>query len=282
MRLKPVISAAVLILGLSAASAMWWYRFDIQQAYNQSQLPPAVSFDQIEQPTEDAKEPEVIIDKLEPTETTSEKTEQDIIPVTSVPDKSVTELPKTVNLAVPFTSQAPKGNWDLPYQEACEEASLIMVNSYYQKKTGVLDSTEVESEIARMVDFENAFFGTYLDTTVAQTSLLAEQFYGFENMEIIENPTVEDIKNKLAAGYPVIVPAAGQALGNPFFTPPGPLYHMLVIRGYTETGFITNDPGTRRGEAYVYSFDRLMSSIHDWNDGLVSEGQSVVLVLMPN
>ena len=117
---------------------------------------------------------------------------------------------------------------------------------------------------------------------MAQTSLLAEQFYGFENMEIIENPTVEDIKNKLAAGYPVIVPAAGQALGNPFFTPPGPLYHMLVIRGYTETGFITNDPGTRRGEAYVYSFDRLMSSIHDWNDGLVSEGQSVVLVLMPN
>src|SRR3989344_4828168 len=35
-----------------------------------------------------------------------------------------------VNLKVPFTSQAPTGNWDLPYQEACEEASALMAIRY--------------------------------------------------------------------------------------------------------------------------------------------------------
>src|SRR3989344_4989971 len=35
-----------------------------------------------------------------------------------------------VNLPVPFTSQAPHANWDMPYQEACEEASALMAIRY--------------------------------------------------------------------------------------------------------------------------------------------------------
>ncbi|KKR45570.1 MAG: hypothetical protein UT82_C0026G0013, partial [Parcubacteria group bacterium GW2011_GWB1_40_14] len=92
--------------------------------------------------------------------------------------------------------------------------------------------------------------------------------------------TVDTIKRELAAGNPIIVPAAGRELGNPYFTSPGPLYHMLVIRGYTsDDKFITNDPGTRRGEEYTYKFDILMNAIHDWNGGDVINGKKVIIVL---
>ena len=40
-------------------------------------------------------------------------------------------IPKTLNLDLPFYTQAPHANWDYPWQEACEEASILLVaNSY--------------------------------------------------------------------------------------------------------------------------------------------------------
>ncbi|MBI4122698.1 MAG: hypothetical protein HY462_01740, partial [Parcubacteria group bacterium] len=36
------------------------------------------------------------------------------------------------------------------------------------------------------------------------------------------------------------------------------------IRGYTPTQFITNDPGTKRGEEFVYPYNTLINAIHDW------------------
>ena len=39
-------------------------------------------------------------------------------------------LPASLLLEVPFTSQAPFGNWDEPYQEACEEAVMLMLMHY--------------------------------------------------------------------------------------------------------------------------------------------------------
>ncbi len=118
--------------------------------------------------------------------------------------------------------------------------------------------------------------------TVAQTGIVAEQLYGYNRVKVFTNPTIDQIKAELAAGHPVIVPAAGQQLGNPYFTAPGPVYHMLLIRGYTADGFITNDPGTRRGEGFVYAFDDLMSAMHDWNAQDINQGQKAVLVVYPN
>jgi hypothetical protein len=81
----------------------------------------------------------------------------------------------------------------------------------------------------------------------------------------------------------VIVPAAGRLLGNPYFTAPGPIYHMLILRGYTASNqFISNDPGTKRGESYVYSVDTIMNAMHDWNNGEeITEGAKRVLVVYP-
>ena len=38
----------------------------------------------------------------------------------------------TEDLEVPFTSQSPDGNWSEPWQNACEETSILMVDNFYQ------------------------------------------------------------------------------------------------------------------------------------------------------
>jgi hypothetical protein len=40
--------------------------------------------------------------------------------------------PPKQQLDVPFTSQAPAGNWLEPWQNACEETSVIMVTNFFK------------------------------------------------------------------------------------------------------------------------------------------------------
>lgn len=191
------------------------------------------------------------------------------------------EIPNQINLAVPFTSQAPHANWELPYQEACEEVSVYMVWLYFEGyASGVIEADLADEAILDLVDYQNTTIGDYLDTTAQQTADFAQAFYGM-NTIVVQNPTVEEIKEQLAQGYPVIVPTAGQELGNPFFSGEGPPYHMLVLRGYTQTQWIANDPGTRRGEAYLYDIDVIMNAMGDWNDGDPASGEKVVIFTNP-
>lgn len=187
------------------------------------------------------------------------------------------DIPEEFNLAVAFTSQAPHHNWDLPYQEACEEASAYMVSLYYNgHPSGKVDPDVADEAILEIVDFQNDFYGFYLDTTAEETLRFMMEFYNMGG-EVVQNPTPEEIKNEIANGRPVIVPAYGRALGNPNFTGLGPLYHMFVIKGYTEDKFITNDPGTRNGENFVYDIDVIMNAMGDWNNGDPANGDKVVI-----
>src|SRR3989344_371968 len=199
-------------------------------------------------------------------------------PTTTTPQptpKSST-IKASVNLAVPFQAQAPFGEWVMPYKEACEEASLIMVDYYLRGMS--LSKQQMEDEIDDQVAWQETEFGGHFDLPIAQVAEIAQAFYDY-NVEIIPNLTVEKIKQQLNLGRPIVIPSAGRALGNPNFTPPGPLYHMLVIKGYKENGdFITNDPGTRNGANYVYSEEVLMASIRDW-DGDSPDGGVTGLVM---
>lgn len=198
-------------------------------------------------------------------------------------------LPDEKNLAVPFTSQAPNANWDADHEEFCEEAAMLMVGRYYQSRS-FANAADAESGLQAVKKWEVDHLGFYFDTTTAENAKVIAGLYGLKT-ELVVNPTAEQIKAAVAAGHPVIVPSAGRELGNPNFTGPGPIYHNLVIRGYT-TGrkFITNDPGTRKGEAYVYDEDVLMSAIHDWvpagdrtkaGNGGVAYGKQVILIVSP-
>ncbi len=183
-----------------------------------------------------------------------------------------------VNWDVPFTSQAPHGNWDEPFKEACEEASVLMVLRYFQDRD-IASVEEADLDI-RHLAARNAELGFPVDDTVEEMAVLLHDQDPSLRTELLRDPTEEVLKQVLSEGALVIVPAQGQFLKNPYFTAPGPRYHMLVLRGYTEDGFvITNDPGTKRGEEYVYSWERLLFAIHDWNDGDVENGAKVALVV---
>ena len=178
---------------------------------------------------------------------------------------------------VPFTSQAPFSNWNPPYDEACEEASMIMAYYYFNNLT--INNDIADEEILKQVAWQE-INGYTIDINAAEVNDVLKKYYGLTS-SLIQNPTVEDIQKSLDGGSLVIIPAAGRMLGNPNFTSPGPVYHMLVVIGYDtkQREFITNDPGTRNGEHYRYDFDVFMNAIHDWNGGDVNNGQKVVVVV---
>jgi len=188
-------------------------------------------------------------------------------------------MPTTILLAAPFQPQAPLGDWSQPWQDACEEASIIVTE--FALKHQSLSKEKMVEEIKRLVDYENKTLGFFESTNVYQTADIANAVYGLK-LKILDNPTVEDIKKNLSAGRLIIAPMAGRSLHNPYFNGAGPIYHMLVIRGYDDAArvFITNEVGTKRGEAYRYPYQTLMRAIHDWpgSEDKIQEGPQRVLV----
>lgn len=185
--------------------------------------------------------------------------------------------PEEFNLDVPFTSQAPTGNWDHQHEENCEEASLLMANRFFNNRE-ITSTDDAEKGMAEIVTWENANLGVSDSITAEQTAQVAREFLSLK-AEIIKNPTTDQIKQLIFENKLVIVPATGRELGNPFYTSPGPLYHMLVIKGYTQSKFITNDPGTRRGANYAYDYETILNANRDWNGGDVARGQSLMIVV---
>lgn len=186
------------------------------------------------------------------------------------------ELPKSIVLEVPFLSQAPFSKWDALHEDACEEASLLMIKYFFQGEK-IISKDEGEKEIQSVIKFEKEN-GYEKSITLKELSEIANKFYKMKNGRIEKNINVEKIKKELADGKPVIVGAAGKILPNPNFKNGGPNYHMLVVKGYDEKGFITNDPGTRLGENFRYTFEDLQKSIHDWNEKNILNGEKNYLV----
>lgn len=188
------------------------------------------------------------------------------------------DLPESVLLQVPFTSQAPFKDWSLPYQEACEEASLIMVNHFWNGES--LSPETADQAILELVDWETAN-GFQVDVNAEEMLEIAEEHYALEgHLYYDEAVNLDTIRHFLAAGYPVILPVAGQLLGNPHFTGAGPPYHVIVLIGYDANGFLVNDPGTQFGASYHYSYERLDAAIHDWTGSKSSilNGRRAMLV----
>lgn len=168
------------------------------------------------------------------------------------------EIPEKKILSMSFASQAPFADWSEPWQNACEEASINIVRYYYRDMQ--LSKESMSDDILAMVDFQMKNWGGHNDLTADKTLALANSVYGLTG-EVITNYSVESIKEYIAKDIPVIVPTDGRLLDNPNFRGDGPPYHMLVVKGYDGENFITNDPGTRKGEGYVYPYQTLLGSI---------------------
>jgi hypothetical protein len=192
-------------------------------------------------------------------------------------------LPNKISINVPFTSQAPFGVWDQYHEEACEEASLIMMKYYLDGKS--LTPAVAEQEIQSMIAFEIKTYGDYKDTSAEQNVRIFADFYGLpdngKNLKVVYDFSQEDLKKYLSFGNPIIIPAAGQLLGNPNYTAPGPPYHNLVLTGYDGNTIITNDPGTRKGQGYKYDIKSLYNAIHDFpgNINNINQGRKAMIVV---
>ncbi|MFH1576840.1 MAG: C39 family peptidase [Candidatus Margulisiibacteriota bacterium] len=190
-------------------------------------------------------------------------------------------LPQKSYIPIPFLCQAPFANWSQPWQDACEEAAIIMAIHYV--KGDPVTRVSGNQEILGLVDFQVEKYGGHYDLTAEQTAKLIRDYYKFENVEVRYDITIQDIKDELAKGNPVITPMAGWLLGNPYYTPPGPVYHYMVFKGYDDrTGeFITNDMGTKRGRNYRYKYQTAYNAIHDWtgSKATITSGRKAMVVV---
>lgn len=174
----------------------------------------------------------------------------------------------TVNLTVPFTSEIPDGRWVKPWNNACEEAAIVMVEQYYAGKEKIT-KTEAKNLMIPLFKIEDKIFGSNADTDAARTNKLINEYTNF-GAKIVDNPTLEEIKNELIGARPVIVFVYGKNLPNPNhrWRAGGSYYHVIALVGFDDETeeFITNDSGDHfTGLDYHYKYDTILSALHDFN-----------------
>ncbi len=175
----------------------------------------------------------------------------------------VVRLPK-FNLPVPFTSQAPAGNWAEPWQNACEETSIIMINNYYDGDQ--LTKEKAKQEILNIFKIKNEEFGHSKDESM---ELIAEIINAANlnwQARVIVNPILEQMKLEIANRRPIIVPVYAPDLSNTPYPGDGPDYHVMIISGYDDDKgeFIVQDPGSSQGKDNRYTYEDFYDAIHDY------------------
>ncbi len=204
----------------------------------------------------------------------------------TLPEESELTARPDLWASIPFTPQAPTANWDELHNEACEEASAIMIASYLRsinddesvniepitkptnnppdKYFSLLDPEFVELEIAKLTNWQKDNFGYFLSIDTNETAKMISEVYNL-NAKVVPFD-IDTIKRTYLSGDSLIIlPTDGRLLGNPYYKPPGPKYHMLVVSGYNPTEIITNDPGTKRGYNYKYKYDVIEKAVGNWN-----------------
>jgi peptidase C39-like protein len=194
-------------------------------------------------------------------------------------------LPAVVSLPVPFTSQAPLGDWTSS-QHDCEEATLVMVDRYLRgdHSGALIDPQTAQNAINQMTPWKPS-----QDLTDAQLGEMAKQHLGWDFR--IYPATPGNIKEQLALGRPVIAGVLTHGLGNPdypgyrdHYEQPGwSVSHYLVVAGYDGDKVILNDPGITRGHGYSITFNQLFFAITDLDRAYPNLDQGlIVLVLAPD
>lgn len=187
----------------------------------------------------------------------------------STTDNNATLPTKLLISSVPFTSQAPLGEWTDPRQQGgCEEASVLIAGSW-ATQTPIGDSNQALQKILELSRLSEEMFGSFHDSSARDTLKLYQKYWQVQTGSVAYDIELTDIKKALADGQIVMVPADGRLLNNPNFTNGGPDRHMLVIIGYDDKTkmFTTSEPGTRKGANYRYSYEVMLNAINDYPTG---------------
>lgn len=210
----------------------------------------------------------------------AEESQQQVQSAQGASQQAVVQFPPELNIKMTFYSQAPNGNWDFPWQEACEEASILLIANTYYSHNWTKD--QFNDQILKLVEWQNTNFGDYKDTNAEKISVMLKDYLGLKSV-IHKDPTFEDVQKVLAQGHLIVMTFAGKEIGNPFYTNGGPLYHAMVIKGYkVGQKVITEDVGTRRGEDYVYQWKTLNAALHDYTVPIDDGAKLMIEVLPPS
>jgi hypothetical protein len=180
------------------------------------------------------------------------------------------EFSQTVYIdSVPFTPQAPLANWqDQRQQDGCEEASALMAVKWARGEK--LNKTESLKYITEISDYLLNKYGEYRDISATDTiTWIFNDYFSYDKVSLKKDITIDQIIYELNQGNLVLAPMNGQIMNNPYFTPPGPSRHMILIHGYDDENnlFITHDPGTKYGKNYQYDQESLFEAIRDYPTG---------------
>ena len=201
------------------------------------------------------------------------------------PPPTPTNIEGRILFNVPFTSQAPLGEWDDSLQQdGCEEASSLMAVSWAQGKI-FQSPQQTLNQLKEISSWQQQNYNSAIDTSAQDTlDRIIKGYFNYNSAQLLYPIKPTDIVKALTENQLVIAPMNGQLLNNPYFTSPGPERHMLVIIGYDPdtNEFITNDPGTRRGQNYRYNEQVLWQAIRDYITGdhqPITTNQKVVIII---
>jgi hypothetical protein len=178
---------------------------------------------------------------------------------------------QSLNLPVPFTPEAPDGLMVKPWNNSCEEASIIMLDEYYKGNTQkTIPKTTAKTSILNYIAIENKIFGYNANTNATEMAKLINEYSKYFEAKVKTEPTLEEIKNELQAGRPVIALLYGKNLENSHinFVINGSYYHTFVIKGFDDATkeFIVNDNGDlKQGLDLRYSYDTILGALRDYS-----------------
>lgn len=185
-------------------------------------------------------------------------------------------------LKINFFSQAPEKQWSQPWYDACEEASIAIVDEFYNNHGHKLTDEEASKKILRIFEIKEAVFGQSYDEKAEKIVDLINNFLNWE-AKLKYNPTKDQIIEEIDNGRPVIVPVYARILNNKYFNSAAIDYHVFVLSGYDQKTkeFITQEVGTQYGNNYRYPYSTIMSAIHNFVPGNTKNGDKVVIFTSP-
>ena len=190
-------------------------------------------------------------------------------------------LPDHILLQVPFTTQAPLGNW-AQHQESCEAANLTQLWFYWNHSSAIVIDPRTADGYIHMIDG----WKPQQDLDDAMLGEMAQERWGYTYTVIPDNPT--SIAEQLSAGRPLLAEVRTHGLGNGHY--PGyyshyeqtgwSVPHFVTIIGYDATGVWLNDPGISWGRGYHITYAQLTHAIADLNQHHPALANGDVLLLI--
>lgn len=188
-------------------------------------------------------------------------------------NKEKIKIPEEKLLDIKFYSQAINWNFSEPYENFCEEASFL--NWYYFLIWKSPDLEKYDEDLWKIKQIEDEILDLWYKHTSLQDTLKASLVFQWDDVkvdwEIIENPTIQNIKKNIVMWNPIIAPLHWKSLHNDLFLDWGPGCHNVLIKWYNKDNFIVNEVWISKWDSFEYPQNLIMQNIFNYDEKLYPE-----------